>query len=157
MLSTNHIGSDLVGLAALIAAKALTPLEVVKEAQAKIDLINPLINAVIRPIDPAGDLANLAHAPTAPLAGTPFLIKDLTINYAGLPTGAGSPLLIDRPAPHDSELMARYRRSGLVTLGKTNTCEFGTLGTTEPKLFGPTRNPWDTTRSSGGSSGGSAE
>ncbi|TIX00363.1 MAG: amidase, partial [Mesorhizobium sp.] len=143
--------TDLVGLAALVAAKDLTPSELAETAQARIDVVNPLINAVIRPIDPAQDLANLADLSATPLSGVPFLIKDLTINYAGLPTSAASPLLIDKPVPHDSELMARYRKSGLITLGKTNTCEFGTLGTTEPKLFGPTRNPWDTTRSSGGS------
>lgn len=154
--SNDLMETDLVGLAALVAAKDLTPSELAETAQARIDVVNPLINAVIRPIDPAQDLANLADLSATPLSGVPFLIKDLTINYAGLPTSAASPLLIDKPVPHDSELMARYRKSGLITLGKTNTCEFGTLGTTEPKLFGPTRNPWDTTRSSGGSSGGSA-
>jgi len=85
-----------------------------------------------------------------------FLLKDLLSSYAGAPIRSGSRILDGYIAPNDSEMVRRYRRSGVIVLGKTNTPEFGLTPFTEPELFGPTRNPWDTTRTSGGSSGGSA-
>lgn len=146
---------DMLAQAQLVQTRQASPRELVNAAYERIDALNDRVNAVIRPMRAQAD-ETLAGSLDGPFAGVPFLIKDVTLAYKGVPTSGASPLLVDRPEPEDSELMARYRRSGLVTLGKTNTCEFGTLGTTEPRLFGATRNPWDLTRSSGGSSGGSA-
>jgi len=157
MLRENEYAElDLTAQAELVRRRTVQPSELVEAARARIEKLNPTINAVIRRFDADVDETIASGIPPGPFAGAPFLIKDLALNYAGVPTTAGSPLMIDRPAGADSELMARYRRTGLLTLGKTNTCEFGTLGTTEPRLFGPTRNPWDLAHSSGGSSGGSA-
>ena len=94
--------------------------------------------------------------PDGPFAGVPFLVKDLGVEVAGLPATRGSRLFADAIAAHDSPLVARYRQAGLVVLGTTNTPEFGKNASTEPLLHGPTRNPWRTTHSPGGSSGGSA-
>jgi amidase len=86
----------------------------------------------------------------------PFLLKDLLAAYKGVPMTSGSAFTKDFIPDQDSELVARYKRAGLIIVGKTNTPEYGILPTTEPRLFGPARNPWDTDRITGGSSGGSA-
>ena len=100
----------------------------------------------------AGDL------PDGPFRGVPFVLKDLSAHSAGDPFHEGMAFLKERgwTEPDDTALAARFRAAGLVTVGKTNTPELGILPTTEPHAYGPTRNPWDTTRSTGGSSGGSA-
>lgn len=145
---------DLLDQVRLVRAREASAAEVVEAAIARIESANPAVNAVVLRLYDEARASVRDAGPDGPLAGAPFLIKDLFCHYRGTPTSAASPLLAGRVVDHDSELMARYRRAGLVTLGKTNLCEFGTLGTTEPKLFGPTRNPWDLERSSGGSSGG---
>ncbi len=94
--------------------------------------------------------------PAGPFAGVPYLLKDLGVYYAGTITSAGSAFFRDAVADHDSEIVARMKRAGLVILGKTNTSEFGLSTSVEPKLFGPTRNPWNVEFSAGGSSGGAA-
>jgi len=94
--------------------------------------------------------------PEGPFTGVPFLLKDILGMCAGVPLTLGSRLLAGLVPDHDSELVRRLRRAGLIFVGKTNVPEFGTLPTTESQLFGPCRNPWDPTRSTGGSSGGSA-
>jgi amidase len=94
--------------------------------------------------------------PDGALRGVPTLIKTLSADVAGLPTTGGSQLFADNVARHDSELVRRYREAGMVVLGTSNTAELGKSGSTEPLLHGATRNPWGRTRSSGGSSGGSA-
>ncbi len=153
---------DLLDQARLVRDGAVTAGELLEAAIARIEAVNPLLNAVILPLydEARAALRSQAAIPggaaSGPFAGVPFLVKDLYCHVRGTPTTAASRLLAGPVADHDSELMARYRRAGLVTVGKTNLCEFGTLGTTEPALFGPTRNPWDRTRSSGGSSGGAA-
>jgi Asp-tRNA(Asn)/Glu-tRNA(Gln) amidotransferase A subunit family amidase len=90
------------------------------------------------------------------LHGVPFLLKDLHALCAGAVTTNGSRFFQDNRADHDSELVTRYKKAGLVIFGKTNTPEFGLTITTEPTLFGPTRNPWNAQHTAGGSSGGSA-
>jgi amidase len=94
--------------------------------------------------------------PDAPLAGVPFLLKDLFAALAGEPLTYSSRLLVDYVPSQDSELVARYRRAGLIIVGKTNTPEFGLMPVTESELRGPARNPWDLSLTPGGSSGGSA-
>ena len=92
----------------------------------------------------------------APFAGVPFLLKDLAVEYAGVRFTEGSRFLRDYVSTYDSELVVRHRNAGLVILGKTNTPEFGMYPHCEPSLFGPTRNPWDISRTTAGSSGGSS-
>jgi amidase len=94
--------------------------------------------------------------PNGPFKGVPFLLKDLLAQYAGARYTECSAFPGDYISEQDSELVTRLKKTGLVILGKTNAPEFGILPTTEPKRFGPTRNPWDTNRTTGGSSGGSA-
>src|SRR5215207_9664773 len=147
---------DAMGLAELVRRGDVTPRELVLAAIERIEALNPRVNAVIHRL--YDDALNTADGPLpdGPFAGVPFLIKDLLSWYAGAPVRSGSRLLNDFIAPMDSELVRRYRRAGVIILGKTNTPEFGLTPFTEPELFGPTRNPWDTTRTSGGSSGGAA-
>jgi amidase len=146
---------DGLGLAELVRGGEVTPAELVEEAIARVERLNPLLNAVIHPMYDTA--RRTAAGPVAgPFAGVPFLIKDLVALVAGEPYRAGSRLLEKFVPDHDSTLVARYRRAGLLLLGKTNTPEFGLTPFTEPERFGPTRNPWNPARTPGGSSGGSA-
>jgi len=108
--------------------------------------------------DSARDAAREAdtHRTPAPFRGVPFMLKDLLANCSGVPTTCASRFLDGIPANHDSELVLRFRRAGLISIGKTNCSELGLIPTTEPHLHGACRNPWNTDRSPGGSSGGSA-
>ncbi len=134
----------------------VTPLELTDAAIARVEALNPVLNAVITPMFKSARLAARGPLPDGPFRGVPFLLKDLLASYAGTRMAAGPASLQDFVPDHDSELVARIKRAGLVVVGKTNTPEFGLLPTTEPRLFGPSRNPWDLTRITGGSSGGSA-
>ncbi len=141
--------------ARLVRQKEVTPAELVEAAIERIEAVNPRINAVITPMYEQARAA--ANSPSDGIfAGVPFLIKDLLAAYAGVRMAAGSAFLKDFVPAHDSELVARYKRAGLIILGKTNTPEYGIVPTAEPKLFGPSRNPWNLERTTGGSSGGSA-
>ena len=147
---------DATAQAELVRRKEVKPIELVDAALARIERLNPALNAVVTPMfDLARDTAR-APLPDGPFRGVPFLLKDLLASYAGVRQTAGSIFLRDYVPDHDSELVVRHKRAGLIILGKTNTPEFGILPTTEPRLFGPCRNPWDTSRSTGGSSGGSS-
>ncbi|MFD0197318.1 amidase [Streptomyces albidoflavus] len=146
---------DAVGLAALVAGGEVSAAELLEVAVARAEAVDGKLNAVVRPMH---DLAReRARTPlTGPFAGVPFLIKDLSQDYAGLPTGSGSRSLAHLPVERHSAVVERWLEAGLVIFGKTNTPEFGAKGITEPEVNGPTRNPWDLTRTPGGSSGGSA-
>lgn len=147
---------DATAQAELVRTKQVTSIELVEAAIAGIERLNPMLNAVITPM--FDEARRRASSPLAgPFAGVPFLLKDLGAEYAGVAFTEGSRLLAGRyvPAVH-SELVRRQLAAGLVVVGKTNTPELGILPTTEPALFGPTRNPWDLSRTPGGSSGGSA-
>ncbi len=146
---------DALGLAALIAGGEVSADAVLSAALSRVEARNPALNAVIHRMDDAARQAVAAGLPAGPFTGVPYLIKDLFVLCAGQPTRSGSRLFEGYIADHDSTLIARLRAAGLVLIGKTNTPEFGLNGATEPALFGPTRNPWDTARSAGGSSGGS--
>lgn len=148
---------DAVGLAALVHRREASPLEIVDAAIARVEHLNPSLNAVVRSMFVEARAEALKVDLSAPLAGVPFLLKDLLAEYGGVPLSEGSRFLGERYVPAaDSALVARYRRAGLVVIGKSNTPELGLVSTTEPELFGPARNPWDRERTTGGSSGGSA-
>lgn len=149
-----YLSHDALGLAALVRDGHVTPGELVDAALERIEALNPRLNAVVRLME--ADARQAAGAPASgPFAGVPFLAKDLLALYRGHPTTSGSRYLRDLIPDHDSELVRRIRAAGLLVLGKTNTPEFGLVPYTEPELFGPCRNPWDTERTPGGSSGGS--
>ena len=147
---------DATAQADLVRSRQLRPIELVEAAIERIERYNPALNAVVTPIYGEARRVAAEGPPDGPFAGVPFLLKDLGAPYAGVRATGGSRYMKDNVPSEDSELVKRYKRAGLVTLGKTNTPEFGLLPVTEPALFGPCRNPWDTSRTPGGSSGGSA-
>jgi amidase len=147
---------DGLGLAQLVRQRQVTPAEIVDAAIARIEALDPRINAVVTRMFDAARAAAAGPIPPGPFAGVPMLVKDLLADCAGVPTGAGTRLLRDVPAERDAEIVSRYRRSGAIILGKTNTPEFGLVPYTESEARGVTRNPWDFARTAGGSSGGSA-
>lgn len=146
---------DALGLADLVSGGEVSPVELLDVAVQRADSVNPALNAVVRRMDGQAR-ARATGELTGPFAGVPFLLKDLGQDYRGIPTSGGSRPLAGLPAPEHATVVQRWLDAGLVVFGKTNTPEFGAKGTTEPELFGPARNPWDTSRSPGGSSGGSA-
>lgn len=148
---------DALGISELVKAKQVTPLEVVEAAIENIERANPALNAVIyRLYDSALASARYPEAGKGPLAGVPLLVKDLLSPCEGVPFTSGSRLYQGYVPDFDAELIRRYRRAGLIILGKTSTPEFGIMPITEPVLFGACKNPWDLRRTPGGSSGGSA-
>jgi amidase len=147
---------DAIGLADLVRKRAIKPSELLDAALERIEARDGEIGAlVICMYDEARD-AIAAGLPSGPFTGVPFSLKDLSAFYAGVPTTMATPLFRDLIPDHDSTVVARYKRAGLVILAKTKTPEFGLSLTTEPVLYGPTRNPWDLDHSPGGSSGGAA-
>jgi amidase len=147
---------DATAQAELVRRGEVTPHELVETAITRIEAVNPELNAVVTAMyDEAREIA-AGELPDGPFPGVPFLLKDITAAYRGVRTTLGSRAFAEFIPKRDSELVVRLRRAGLVVVGKTNTPEFGLVTTTEPELFGPCRNPWDTARTPGGSSGGSA-
>ncbi len=147
---------DALGLAGLVRKGEISASELCEEAMERIERINPRLNAVICRMYDQARTAVKAGLPHGPFSGVPFLLKDLLTSYAGVPLTMGCRAFRNYVPAFDSELMKRYRASGVVALGKTNTPEFGLMGVTEPELHGATRNPWNPERTPGGSSGGSA-
>ncbi|HUB85220.1 MAG TPA: amidase, partial [Rhizomicrobium sp.] len=147
---------DGLGLAHLVRRKEVSPLELLDEAIARVERNNPSVNAVVyKAYDEARKTAS-GKLPEGPFKGVPFLIKDISMAVEGWPMTNGSAYLKNYVSPADAELTKRYRASGAVLFGKTNTPEFGIPGTTEGRHLGPARNPWNPDHSSGGSSGGAA-
>jgi Asp-tRNA(Asn)/Glu-tRNA(Gln) amidotransferase A subunit family amidase len=148
---------DGTGLAELVRRRQVSPSELLEAAIARVEARNRAVNAVTMPLYDYGRAAISKGLPDGPFTGVPFLMKDLSAAIAGVPMTRSSRFFADAPAPAaDSEHVARLKRAGLVIFGRTNTCELGLSLTCEPRLHGPTRNPWDLTRISGGSSGGAA-
>jgi amidase len=147
---------DGVGLSRLISSGEVSAAEVAAAAQRAIEAIDPEINAVVETW--AAEKPPLASVdPEArPLWGVPFLLKDLGVTMKGRCCAMGSRMADSVIAKEDSNLMVRFREAGLVTIGRTTIPELAVSTTTEGRMYGPTRNPWDTERSAGGSSGGSA-
>jgi amidase len=146
---------DGLGLAELIRTREVRPLDVLEEAIRRVEAHNPRLNAVVTKMYDQARAQLAAGLLDAPFAGVPFLVKDLLATVAGVPTSNGSRLLKGRAAKEDSELVVRWKKAGVLILGKTNTPEFGLTPYTEPGAFGPTHNPWNLERTTGGSSGGS--
>jgi len=148
---------DASGLAELVRRRQVSPRELLEAAIERVESGNGAVNAVTMRLDDYGRRAIAAGVPDGPFTGVPFLMKDLTASIAGVPMTRSSRFFADAPAPAaDSGHVARLERAGLVIFGRTNTCELGLSLTCEPRMHGPTRNPWDPTRISGGSSGGAA-
>jgi amidase len=156
MSLSNYSSYDGLGLAALVKAGEVSPAELTEAAIERIERHNGALNAVVyKAYDEARKVAADA-LPDGPFRGVPFLIKDLGVSVAGWPKSHGSRFARDVVDAEDSGLVRRYRNSGAVFLGKTNTPEYGITGTTESGHLGPCRNPWNPDHIAGGSSGGSA-
>ena len=150
--------ADATSQAHLVRSGQVSPLELVEAAIERIERCNPTLNAVIHRRFAAASEEASAELPDGAFRGVPILLKDLGAPQAGEPycEGTGFAKAAGHRATRDSYLVQRLKKAGFVILGRTNTPELGTAITTEPVAFGPTRNPWDTEYSSGGSSGGSA-
>lgn len=152
---SEYASHDALGLADLVRRKEVTPRELCRLALQAIDQLNPRLNAVIETFPDRADLAANGATADVPFAGVPFLVKDFPIE-AGVRAEMGSQLAAGFTPDCDSELMLRFRRAGLINLGRTTTSEFGLAALTASRHTGVTRNPWDLARSTAGSSGGSA-
>lgn len=148
---------DALGLAELVRRRKASPVELLEATLAKIAAINPRINAIpfVHEAEARKQIA-AGIAPDAPFAGVPFLLKDLWTGLAGTVTTNGSRFFADLRYNEDTELVRRFKRAGLVIVGKTSSPELGLSPTTESALHGATRNPWNLERIAGGSSGGAA-
>ena len=147
---------DAIGLAELVRKKEVKPIELVDAAIERIERLNPTLNAVITPLFNQARKAAAGNLPQGPFTGVPYLLKDIGAMLGGVRMTMGTAFLQDFIPDHDSELVIRLKRSGLIFVGKTSTPELGILPTTESRLLGRTRNPWNLDRTTGGSSGGSA-
>ncbi|MET3698613.1 amidase [Bacillus oleivorans] len=151
-----YIQYDGLGLAELVKKKEVHPRELVQAAIQRIEAKNTKLNAVIHKMyEKAKKIADEIE-PTGPFAGVPILLKDIAQEIEGEPITAGSKAFQNYRAKQDSEYVKRVKKTGTIILGQTNVPEFALLGITEPKHYGPTRNPWNSNHSPGGSSGGSA-
>lgn len=149
--------ADATELARLVRSGEVTAAELLERAVADMEASSEL-NAVIHRLESRARRSVVEGLPDGPFTGVPMVLKDLGQELAGAPLYEGMGFLrsVGHKADRTSELTARFERAGFVIVGKTNTPELGGVPTTEPLAFGPTRNPWDTTRTPGGSSGGSA-
>lgn len=152
LLSTH----DALGLAALVKRRKVSPSELLDTAIAQAEAINPRLNFMAQKHYERARMAIAKGLPNGPFTGVPWLLKDLNTHIAGELTEGGSRFYKGFRAPVTSELVTRIERAGFVVFGKTTTPELGLTGTTENKLTGDTRNPWDPSRIAGGSSGGAA-
>ena len=156
MAFADYVEHDGLGLAALVKDKKVSPGEILEAAIERIEAHNGVLNAVVhKEYDEARKVA-AGDLPDGPFKGVPFLIKDLGAQVKGWPRTSGSMFAQVAADQDDSELVRRYRAAGVVLVGKTNTPEFGIPGVTNSLRLGKCSNPWDTTRISGGSSGGAA-
>ncbi|MFM8417753.1 MAG: amidase [Actinomycetota bacterium] len=167
---SNPLHLDATAQAELVRTKQISARELVDAAIAAVERVNPQINAVIHPryeraraeadatATSSADRTSPDAARGGAFAGVPIVVKDLNCQIKGEPYHLGTRFLKNRKfvATEDSYLYERLRRAGFITIGRTNTPEFGSTITTEPLAYGPARNPWNTEHSTGGSSGGSA-
>lgn len=153
MRADEYVRHDAVGIADLIREGEVTASEVLAAARDRM-VACKVQNAVVLDLFDRASAQIAGGLGSGPLAGVPFMLKDLGQHYAGTVTSSGSRAFADYMADHDSTLTQRYLAAGLVICGKTNTPELGLATTTEPRLHGPTRNPHRPEYSTGGSSGG---
>src|SRR3954454_324247 len=147
---------DATAQADLVRRGEVSPLELVEAAIARIETVNPKLDAVIRNRFDAARREAAGDLPDGPFRRVPILFKDLGCAVADVPTASGLGPMRDAAIPVTSYLAEQFRAAGFVALGRTNVPELGTTVTTEPRSFPPARNPWDPGHSTGGSSGGSA-
>ena len=149
---------DATAQAALVRDGEASPEELLDVALARLDALNPQLNAVIHLLADRARTQVAEGLPDGPFRGVPMVLKDLVQELAEEPLHEGMQYLrdLDYRPPATTELTRRFEAAGLVICGKTNTPELGGITTTEPLTYGPTANPWDLTRTPGGSSGGSA-
>ena len=155
-LAAEYDQYDGLGLAALVAKRQVTTLELFNAVRQRLEAVNPKINAVAQVFFDKAEAQIKQGLPAGPFTGVPFVLKDLGEQLAGTITTSGSRVFKDNTPNFDSTLVTRYKQAGLVIFAKTTSPEFGLTTTTESVLFGKTRNPWNLERTSGGSSGGSA-
>ena len=158
-MNRDHARLDATAQAELARSGAVSAVELVEAAIARIEAIDLQVGAVVAPLfDEARAHAASPAASAGPFAGVPSLLKDAGACQAGVPHSMGNAVLRDVGwrCPQDSPLGRRLRRAGLVTLGTSKTPELASQPTTQPAALGPTRNPWDLARSTSGSSGGAA-
>ena len=143
----------------LVASGKVSPLEMVNAAIERVERYDGALNALTyRWFEAARELASSSTLPDGPFRGVPYLLKDLYAAEAGKPLSNGSKAYkaADYVSSEDSTLVSRYKAAGLISIGRSNSPEFGSIPVTEPEAWGPTHNPWDLSRTPGGSSGGSA-
>ena len=143
----------------LVASGKVSPLEMVNAAIERVERYDSKLNALTyRWFEDARQLAASSDLPDGPFRGVPYLLKDLYAAEAGKPLSNGSKAYkaANYVSTEDTTLVARYKAAGLISIGRGNSPEFGSVPVTEPEAWGPTRNPWDLARTPGGSSGGSA-
>ncbi|MDQ2827136.1 MAG: amidase [Actinomycetota bacterium] len=150
-----YLTCDATTLAGMVAKDEVTAAELLALARRRRDAVNPVLNAVVGPLDEVADARASDPELAGPFAGVPFLVKDLGQEYAGFPTSNGCRALAGDVAQEHALVTQRFLEAGLVIFGKTNTPEFGAKGVTESELWGAARNPWNTHHTPGGSSGGS--
>ncbi len=150
-----YLRADATAQAGLVSRGEVSAAELLELATAQLQRLNPMLNAVNLPMLPQAQ-QRVRQPLSGPLAGVPILIKDAIQDYAGLPTSNGSRGFRHAIADRHSTVVQRLLDAGAVIMGKTNTPELALKGFTEPAAFGITRNPWDLSRTPGGSSGGSA-
>src|SRR5699024_2709325 len=148
---------DAVGLAKLIKDKQVSPKELVDLSFQRLNEVNPDLNAVVRTREKQIDAeVEQLSDQGQPFFGVPMLLKDISQAIEGEVLSSGSKLLMHNIVEEDSNFVSRLKKAGFLMLGHTNTPEFGLKNITEPDAYGPTRNPWNTDHSPGGSSGGAA-
>ena len=160
--SSDLCGMSAVELAGRLARKQVSAREVMTAHLAQIERLNPKVNAIVTLVgeqamaaSAKADEAIMRRDPVGPLHGLPVAHKDL-VDTAGIRTTYGSPFFRDHVPTRDALIVTRIRAAGAITVGKTNTPEFGAGSQTFNTVFGPTRNPYDVTKTCGGSSGGAA-
>ncbi|MBN1654196.1 MAG: amidase [Deltaproteobacteria bacterium] len=152
----DYTDCDATELAARIARGEVSPSEVLETAIAAVERVNPQLNAVVHRMYDEARAMLREPLPDGPFRGVPMVVKDFDGFIKGVPFTGSCRFLEGYLPDHDSELFARLRRAGFLFIAKTNCPELALMGTTEPKWRGPTRNPYNLARSTGGSSGGSA-
>ncbi len=156
MQLSEYLNFDATGLSKLVAQREITPDELLDTALAGVKAVDGKLNAVVAIFEEEARRFIKEELADGPFKGVPFLLKDLTAHYGGQPTGAGwPPRAAVRPA-QDAELVRRFKKSGVVIFGKTSVPELAMDWTTRSRVHGVTNNPWDTNRTAGTSSGGTA-